>query len=535
MLVTGPKRGEVRKICNRAGYSSLKIWVSSCTLKLYPVTVYLFSLRPPILPPVRAGRPCLAFYCWLMPMVTLGHVVQTLEQDGQHERIKKLLIYACYDTWEDDPIVLQSITMRELVQTALSQSPTFIELELLLEELVDSVTKPVIYAKVGDRILEALEPLYGESEEEDASQTGEAPAAQQAAPAKSKARLSQKHSGEKAETAWMAAKASTPNNSTNSIYQRTLYVLDHSANRERLKKLLLCACQNTWESDPDRLAACSWVELLDQASLQFPHLGAIEATLREIVQALTKPEAYEPIAQELLQILTSFYEEQPRRVEQPYRDPMAFDPEERTIAFGRKSIQPNSQGSAPKSPAALAFDPGESTVAFGRKSSQPAPKSSADPPQSSSGDTNGFSAGFQTITHLVPERTWRKILRKRYIFLGVGGLILVVTTHDFLKHYNPFRQYDICFTKTLAPNQPNYVVYTPVRCSSPDVILRMGVGANQGGLSFRDVDKDGQVDYVVSPEPLGCRFGLQSCPQGEMTAISVELGYNPVFRVIEQR
>lgn len=33
-------------------------------------------------------------------MVTLGQVVQKLEQDDQHERIKKLLIYTCYDTWE---------------------------------------------------------------------------------------------------------------------------------------------------------------------------------------------------------------------------------------------------------------------------------------------------------------------------------------------------------------------------------------------------------------------------------------------------
>lgn len=473
-------------------------------------------------------------------MVTLGHVVQTLEQDGQHERIKKLLIYTCYDTWEDDPAVLQSITMRELVQTALSQSPTFIDLELLLEELVDSVTKPVVYAKIGDLILEALEPLYGESEEEDDSKTGVALVAQQAAPAKSKARLSQKHSGGEDQTAWMAANVSAPSSPANSIYQRTLYVLDHSANRERLKKLLLCACQNVWESDLDRLESCSWVELLDQAHLKFPHLGAVEAALREIVQALSKPEVYEPIARELLQILTSFYEEQPRRVEQsaPNRDLTAFDPGESTIGFGRKSIQPNSKGSVPRSPAspaAMPFDPGESTIGFGRKSSQSPPKSRSDQPHSSSGDTTGFSTGFQTITHLVPERTWRKILRKRYIFLGVGGLILVVTTHDFLKHYNPFRQYDICFSKTLAPNQPNYVVYTPVRCSSPDVILGMGVGATQGGLSFRDVDKDGQVDYVVSPESLGCRLGLQSCPKGEMTAISVELGYNPVFRVIEKR
>lgn len=463
----------------------------------------------PLLHRQQTPRPRL--YSRLMPMVTLSHVIQELEHDDQHERIKKLLIYTCYDTWEDDPTVLESITMRELVQTALSQSPSLEELELLLEELVDSVTKPVVYAKVGDRILEALEPLYSENQGEEDSKTAVASVAQGngTLPAQAQAQWSQGQTGGEEQTAWLSANAPAPSSPANSVYQRTLYVLSHTPNEQRLKKLLLCACQNIWESDLDQLEAIPWVDLVNQARMKFPHLGAVEASLREVVQALSKPQVYEPIAQELLQILTSLYEE----------GPALTDPAQGTQFNPGAAVQPKT---------------GASTGGVARSAKVSAAGPSSSPLQAALGDTSGMTTGFQTVANLVPQRTWRKLLRKRYSFLAIGGLALVVTTHNFLKHYNPFRPHDICFSQTFSPSRKNYVVYAPVRCSNRATLLGPGVGAVNGQLSFRDVDKDGQVDYVVAPEPLGCRLGIQGCPREGMTAVSVELGYNPVFTVIEQ-
>ncbi|MGA1602012.1 MAG: hypothetical protein ACO4CG_06955 [Prochlorothrix sp.] len=314
---------------------------------------------------------------------------------------------------------------------------------------------------------------------------------------------------------------SATNSPANSLYQRTIYVLDHSIDRDRLKKVLLCACRNTWESDPDRLEAISWETLLTEAQNQFPHLGAVEAAFHEVVQALSKPETYEPIAQELLQILTSLYEE---GVTSPPRSAPTPQAQEATQFAGL--------GSTNRSRRSLVERISRSRSAS-RDDMPSAPLSR--PHLNTSGLSTGISTSFNVVSNLIPQRTWRKYLRKRYILLVLGSITLVVATHDFLTHFNPFRPQDICFLEIPLPDRgANYRTYTPVRCSNTDQILGPSVGAPHGQIRFRDVDQDGQVDYVVSPETLACRLRLQPCPRGESTAVSVDFdqGYNPTFEII---
>ena len=75
-------------------------------------------------------------------------------------RLKKLLFYTYQDVWESDLRQLNSVDWASLLRELVSFMPTFLQLQALLQEAVQRVSKPAEYIAIGNLLLTKLEPLY---------------------------------------------------------------------------------------------------------------------------------------------------------------------------------------------------------------------------------------------------------------------------------------------------------------------------------------------------------------------------------------
>ena len=87
-------------------------------------------------------------------------VAHNINIDAQQMRLKKLLFYTYQDVWESDLRQLNSIDWASLLRELVSFMPTFLQLQALLQEAVQRVSKPAEYIAIGNLLLTKLEPLY---------------------------------------------------------------------------------------------------------------------------------------------------------------------------------------------------------------------------------------------------------------------------------------------------------------------------------------------------------------------------------------
>lgn len=87
-------------------------------------------------------------------------VAYDIDTDAQQMRLKKLLLYTYQDVWESDLRQLNSVDWASLLRELVSFMPTFGQLEALLQEAIQKVSKPAEYLAIGNLLLIKLAPLY---------------------------------------------------------------------------------------------------------------------------------------------------------------------------------------------------------------------------------------------------------------------------------------------------------------------------------------------------------------------------------------
>ena len=86
--------------------------------------------------------------------------IHDIDIDAQQIRLKKLLLYAYQDVWENDLSQLNSVDWLSLLRELISFMPTFPQLIALIQEAVQRVSKPAEYVVIGNLLLTKLERLY---------------------------------------------------------------------------------------------------------------------------------------------------------------------------------------------------------------------------------------------------------------------------------------------------------------------------------------------------------------------------------------
>ncbi len=91
---------------------------------------------------------------------SLGEILQDLQQDANQQRIKKLLLLTCRNTWENDPSQLDQLDLTPLLEDLLQRYPSFDQLKAALSATVGRLSKKAEYAAVANLTLAYLKQLY---------------------------------------------------------------------------------------------------------------------------------------------------------------------------------------------------------------------------------------------------------------------------------------------------------------------------------------------------------------------------------------
>jgi hypothetical protein len=198
-------------------------------------------------------------------LTPIDQAVQALTAHPNALRLKKLLIYACKNNWEGDPQRIACFNLKDLIQELLAIAPTPDQLQGYLFNLVETINKKDEYRLLAQELIELLRSVYAST------------------PVK------------------------FPSSSPTGRYLKTAQALEHDPEFLRIKKLLFCACQNTWENNPSQLARYGLMDLVQELHHLAPSIETLDATLRSIVKTLNRQEVYRPIADRISNAFQPLY------------------------------------------------------------------------------------------------------------------------------------------------------------------------------------------------------------------------------------
>lgn len=204
------------------------------------------------------------------PDALLETTIQGLDLNPQSLRIKKLLFALAKNTWENDPNVLAQFGLKQLLLPIRQRYPTLPELRGQLTRIVAGLNRKTTYAALADIITIQLEPWYQTFPALDASESVE-------------------------ETAILSG------------WGETISALEHISNPVRMRKLLFCMVQNTWENDIRVLTAYPLERLLEEICQTTPTLKDLKYQLGRIIKRLNHKREYTQIANEIIAALRPLY------------------------------------------------------------------------------------------------------------------------------------------------------------------------------------------------------------------------------------
>ncbi|MDF0552558.1 hypothetical protein [Kamptonema sp. UHCC 0994] len=96
----------------------------------------------------------------------LDEVVSILENDVNAQRIKRLILFACKEIWENDSTVLERTDLREIIRNLCIKFSQVEDIEAVLNSIVSKVNKKTEYALIATTIITQITRLYEEEDTE---------------------------------------------------------------------------------------------------------------------------------------------------------------------------------------------------------------------------------------------------------------------------------------------------------------------------------------------------------------------------------
>ncbi|WP_190303602.1 serine/threonine-protein kinase [Pseudanabaena sp. UWO311] len=226
-------------------------------------------------------------------------VAHNIDIDAQQMRLKKLLLYTYQDVWESDLRQLNSIDWASLLRELVSFMPTFLQLQALLQEAVQRVSKPAEYIVIGNLLLTKLELLYPDLNEANNLEAIAPPIAP------------------------IINQYSFPlnNQSHNKIPFDPRIALDlfdlrlelmRFTSSMRAKILLFSVLYYPFDPDRDNwhdLGSHRLDGLLRQLFYAYPSFEKAERSIWQIARSLSEPSAYDQSASYILQVVKTLYDQ----------------------------------------------------------------------------------------------------------------------------------------------------------------------------------------------------------------------------------
>ncbi|MBW4661465.1 MAG: hypothetical protein KME15_22565 [Drouetiella hepatica Uher 2000/2452] len=210
-------------------------------------------------------------------------VIRDLASDPNSLRIKKLLLFASTQNWENDLRQLEQIDFIDLVGSLLAIAPTLERLQSHIHAIAGSLNKSAEYTLVANTIINRVSRLYLDC------------------PVRA--------SGQK-------------------DYEAVIQRLACDPDSLRIKKLLVLASRNIWETDVKRLDDLTFLDLVQEIYSLMPTLESLKAVLDNLAKTLSKQAEYGAIAERVCLIFQPLYSPKLPLASQ------AYEPIEMTLTEG---------------------------------------------------------------------------------------------------------------------------------------------------------------------------------------------------------
>lgn len=209
---------------------------------------------------------------------SLYQAVQYLEHHPESMRIKKLMFCICQKSWENDPNILNGLSMESLVKELITQQETLERLTLSLYKLVKTLNRPKVYAGVAKAIVEQLGPIYRQLHQE--TDVVEVP----------------------------TSPHETHVSDGTVLLEQAVSNLSNHPETARIHKLVYAITKNSWENDLNRIQHYGLKNLITEMLDIYPDYNALKQAFVRLVNNINKKNLYIAISKVILNQVGGLYE-----------------------------------------------------------------------------------------------------------------------------------------------------------------------------------------------------------------------------------
>ncbi|NCQ85100.1 MAG: hypothetical protein GPJ00_11575 [Microcystis aeruginosa W13-18] len=214
-------------------------------------------------------------------------VVRYLDSHEEKLRIKKLIFCICKKYWENEPNILNSVAMEDLVKELVQLKTNKEQLTFSVYKLVKTLNRPQVYLGVATVIIEQISQLYSNIA---------AAYDNQLLPVEAEVNPS------------FTTVNNDVNNEEDNLLRQVVSGIENHRETARIKKLMFAACKNRWENDQAVINNYGLKNIVLELQRNNPNFLSLRQTLKQVAENINKKALYLALADIILTQLEPLYD-----------------------------------------------------------------------------------------------------------------------------------------------------------------------------------------------------------------------------------
>lgn len=214
-------------------------------------------------------------------------VVHYLDSHEEKLRIKKLIFCICKKSWENDPNILNSVAMEDLVKELVELKTSKEQLSFSVYKLVKTLNRPKVYLGVATVIIEQISQLYSNIA---------AAYDNQLLPVEPEVNPS------------FTNVNNDVNNEEDNLLRQVVSSLENHRETARIQKLMFAACKNRWENDQAVINNYGLKNIVLELQRNKSNFLSLRQTLKQVAKNINKKALYLALADIILTQLEPLYD-----------------------------------------------------------------------------------------------------------------------------------------------------------------------------------------------------------------------------------
>ena len=214
-------------------------------------------------------------------------VVRYLDSHEEKLRIKKLIFCICKKYWENEPNILNSVAMEDLVKELVQLKTNKEQLTFSVYKLVKTLNRPKVYLGVATVIIEQISQLYSNI----------------AAAYDNQLLLVEPEVNPSFTTV-----NNDVNNEEDNLLRQVVSGIENHRETARIQKLMFAACKNRWENDQAVINNYGLKNIILELQQNNPNFLSLQQTVNRVAENINKKALYLALANIILTQLEPLYD-----------------------------------------------------------------------------------------------------------------------------------------------------------------------------------------------------------------------------------